>query len=81
VLAGTAAAGLAARAAVKKAQRPRVLGVTLPRGLNNGKINLKKLDVKKTAKQLSNLAERVETASEDVRTTSAQVKRVSKRLS
>jgi hypothetical protein len=80
VVAGAAAIGLAARAAVKKPQRPRVLGVTLPR-VDSGKINPKKLDVKKAAKQLGDLAERVEHASEDVRTTSAQVKRVTKRLS
>jgi hypothetical protein len=81
VVAGTAAVGLAAWAAVKKAQRPRVLGVPLPRGLTDGKINPKKLNVKTAAKHVSNLAERVEHTSEDVRATSAQVKRVTKRLS
>src|SRR5213079_1642979 len=73
VVAGAAAIGLAARAVVKKAQRPNVLGVTLPRGLDGGKINVKNLDVKKAAKQLGDLAERIEHASEDVRATSAQV--------
>ena len=66
---------------MKKGQRPRVLGLPRPRDLINGKINPKDWDVKKAAKQLSDLAERVEHTSENVRTTSAQVKRVTKRLS
>ncbi|HEX4717758.1 MAG TPA: hypothetical protein VH300_04450 [Thermoleophilaceae bacterium] len=81
IAAGAAAIGLAARAAVKNTQRPHVLGVALPRGLSNGKINPKKLDVKKAAKQLGDIAERIEQTSDDVRLASAQVKRVTKRLS
>jgi aspartate aminotransferase-like enzyme len=86
VAAGAAAIGFAAWTAAKKPRRPKVLGVTLPRGLSDGKINpkkldMKKVDMKKVAKQVSDWAERVEKTSEDVRTTSGQVKRVSKRLS
>ena len=75
-LAGTAAVGLAGRAAIKRARRPRVLGVRLPRDLRPGS-----LDLKKVAKQIGNVAERVEHTSEDVRVASAQAKRVSKKLS
>jgi hypothetical protein len=38
-------------------------------------------DLKKVAKQIGNLAERVEHTSEDVRMASAQAKRMSKKLS
>jgi hypothetical protein len=75
-LAGSAAVGVAAYAAVKKARRPRVLGMPMPRTVSPGKI-----DLKKVAKQVGNVAERVEKTSEDVRTASAQAKRVAKNLS
>jgi hypothetical protein len=81
VLAGTAAVGVTAWAVVKKPRQRRVLGVPLPRGLGDGKINPKKLNVKTAAKHVSNFAERVEQTSDDVRATSAQVKRVTRRLS
>jgi hypothetical protein len=74
-LAGGAAVGLG-RAAVNRARRPRVLGVRVPRGLTPGS-----LDLRKIAKQVESVAERVEHTSEDVRMASAQAKRVSKRLS
>ena len=75
-LAGTAAVGLAARAAIKRTQRPKVMGVSLPRSLKPGRI-----DLKKAVKQLSEAAERVEHASESVRMASAQTKSVTKKLS
>jgi hypothetical protein len=79
-LAGGAALAVAARAAVKKTRRPRVLGVPMPRSLKPA-LKAGKIDVKKVAKQLSNVAERVENTSEDVRVASAQAKRVAKNLS
>jgi hypothetical protein len=76
-LAGTAAVGLAARAAIKRAQRPKFLGVPLPR------VSLKpgKMDLKKVVKELGDVAERVENASENVRSASAQTKKMTKKLS
>jgi hypothetical protein len=61
---------------VKKARRPRVLGVPIPRTMSPGTI-----DVKKVAKQFGNVAEHVEKTSEDVRTASSQAKRLAKKLS
>jgi hypothetical protein len=75
-LAGSAAVGLAARAAIKRAQRPKLLGVPLPRALKPSK-----LDLKKVVKQVGDVADRVESASEGVRKASAQTKRVTKKLS
>jgi hypothetical protein len=57
---------------------PRMLK---PGKLKPGKLNPGKIDVKKVAKQISNVAERVEKTSEDVRVASAQAKRVTKNLS
>jgi hypothetical protein len=79
-LAGGAALAVAARAAAKTTRRPRVLGVPMPRSLKPA-LKPGKIDVKKVAKQLSNVAERVEKTSEDVRVASAQAKRVAKNLS
>ena len=82
--AGAAAIGVVAVAVVKRARRPRVLGVPVPRSLNPGKLDLnglKNLDLKKVAKQIGNVAERLENTSEDVRMASAQAKRMSKKLS
>jgi hypothetical protein len=73
-----------ATAAIRRARRPKVLGVRVPRSLTPGKLdlsNLKDLDLKKVAKQIGNVAERVENTSEDVRVASAQAKRMSKKLS
>jgi hypothetical protein len=75
VVAGAAALGLAAAAAVKHARQPRVLGIRVPRALTPGKF-----DLKRVAKQIGDIAERVEHTSEDVRVASAQAKRVSKKL-
>lgn len=75
-LAGSAAVGMAVRAAIKRMQRPTVLGVPMPRSLKPGK-----LDMKKVVKQLGDVAERVESASDAVRNASAQTKRVTKKLS
>ena len=75
-LVGTAALGYAGREALKHARRPRLLGVSLPRDLKPGK-----LDVKKLAKQVGTAADRLERVSEDVRMASAQAKRMSKKLS
>jgi hypothetical protein len=82
--AGAAAVGLAGRAAVKRARRPRVLGVPIPRELVPGNFDAKKLarmDVKKVAKQVADVADRLERTSEDVRIASAQAKRIGKKLS
>jgi hypothetical protein len=73
-VAGGAALGLAGRAVIKKAQRPRVLGIPLPKGTRN-------LTMKKVAKQISDVAAQLETTSEDVRMVSAQTKKLSKSLS
>ena len=75
-LAGTAAIGLAGRAAIKRARRPKVLGIKVPRGLQPNN-----LDVKKLAKQATKLADQLERTSEDVRVASQQAKRVTKKLS
>jgi hypothetical protein len=69
---------------VKKARRPRVLGVRIPRTVSPGKMdvrNVAKIDLKEVAKQLGNVAERVEKTSEEVRTASGQAKRLAKNLS
>jgi hypothetical protein len=78
---GTAAVGVAARAAVRKARRPKLLGVPMPRQIKPPKVDLKKVDLKKVAKQLGDVAERVEKTSEGVRVASSQAKRVTKNLS
>ena len=75
-LAGTAAIGLAGRAAIKRSRRPKVLGIKVPRGLQPNH-----LDVKKLAKQATKLADQLERTSEDVRVASQQAKRVTKKLS
>jgi hypothetical protein len=80
-LAGTAAIGLAGRAALKRARRPTVLGVKVPRGLQPGKLDPRNVDVKKLAKQVTKLADQLERASEDVRVASQQTKRVTEKLS
>ena len=75
--AGAAAAGvgLAAAAAVKRARRPRVLGVRVPREMSP-----RTFDVKKMAKRVGDAAERVERVSDDVRLASAQAKRAAKKV-
>jgi hypothetical protein len=70
-----------ATAVVKRARRPKVLGMPVPRSLTPGKLDLKNIDLKKVAKRIGNVAERVENTSEDVRVASAQAKRMSKKLS
>ncbi|MFL5841970.1 MAG: hypothetical protein ACJ77Z_16095 [Thermoleophilaceae bacterium] len=80
-LAGTAAIGLAGRAAVKRARQPRVLGVRVPRGLQPNSLDPRHLDMKKVAKQVAKVAERVERTSEGVRIASGQAKNVSRKLS
>ena len=91
-LAGTAAVAVAGRAAMKKSRRrPRVLGMTMPRSMKpkidlkkldvTKKLDLKKVDPKKVAKQLADVAERVEKTSEEVRVVSGQAKRVTRTLS
>jgi uncharacterized protein YoxC len=51
-----------------------------PGNLHTPKVDLKKVDLKKVAKQVGNVAERVEHVSEDVRVVSAQTKRMTKNL-
>jgi hypothetical protein len=73
--AAVAGAGLAAAAAVKRARRPRVLGVRVPRELSP-----RTLDLKKMAKRVGDIAERVERVSDDVRLASAQAKRATRKV-
>ena len=73
--AAVAGVGLAAAAAVKRARRPRVLGVRVPRELSP-----RTFDVKKMAKRVGDVAERVERVSDDVRLASAQAKRAAKKV-
>jgi hypothetical protein len=73
--AAVAGVGLAAAAAVKRARRPRVLGVRVPRELSP-----RTFDVKKMAKRVGDVAERVERVSDDVRVASAQAKRAAKKV-
>jgi hypothetical protein len=80
VVAGGAALGLAGRAAVKRAQRPHVLGIALPRSMRKLDVG-KQLSVKKVAKQIGNVAEQLEQTGDDVRRVSAQAKKASKALS
>jgi excinuclease UvrABC helicase subunit UvrB len=72
--------GLAGRAAVKRNRRPKVFGKPMPQGIKRPNFHAPKVDVKKVAKQVGNLAERVEHVSEDVRVVSAQTKRMTKNL-
>lgn len=73
--------------------RPRVLGIPIPDELNPqrfdagklaGHVDVKRLaknvDLKDVIRQIGNFAEQVEARSEDVRTLSAQAKRLSRRL-
>jgi hypothetical protein len=89
---GGAAFGVA-KLANQRQSRPKVLGMRLPNELNPQRIDVGKLtghvDVKRLAKnvdlkdivrQIGNLAEQVETHSEEVRTLSGQAKRLSRRL-
>jgi hypothetical protein len=73
--AAVAGVGLAAAAAVKRARSPRVLGVRVPRELSP-----RTFDVKKMAKRVVDVAERVERVSDDVRLASAQAKRAAKKV-
>jgi hypothetical protein len=73
--AAVAGAGLAAAGAVKRARRPRVLGVRVPRELSPHTFDLKKM-----AKRVGDVAERVERVSDDVRLASAQTKRATRKV-
>jgi hypothetical protein len=70
VLIGVVALGWAGREAIKSRQRPKVLGVRLPR----------ELDTHKLAKQIGRVADQLERTSEDVRLVSSQAKRLSNKL-
>jgi hypothetical protein len=89
---GGAALGVAGRLA-NRHSRPKVLGITIPDELNPQRLDAGKLaahvDVKRLAKNvdlkdvmrhIGNFAEQVESRSEDVRTLSAQAKRLSRRI-
>ena len=89
---GGAALGVAGRLA-NRHSRPKVLGIPIPDELNPqrldpGKlashVDLKKLtknvDLKDVIRHIGNFAEQVEARSEDVRTLSAQAKRLSRRV-
>jgi hypothetical protein len=90
---GGAALGVANRLASHHS-RPKVLGIRIPDELNPQRLDAGKLashvDVKRLAKNIDlkdvirnigNFAEQVEARSEDVRTLSAQAKRLSRRIS
>jgi hypothetical protein len=53
-----------------------VLGLRVPRELTPGNF-----DLKKVAKQVGDVAERLESTSEDIRVASGQAKRMTKKLS
>jgi hypothetical protein len=85
-VAGAAAVGVAGRTALKqRTRRPKVLGMSLPRQLNTGKMDPRRVaqnvDPKKVVKRVGDVAGQVEARSEDLRMLSAQVKRLSKKLS
>jgi hypothetical protein len=73
--AAVAGVGLAAAAAVKRSRRPRVLGIPVPRELSP-----RTFDVKKMAKRVEDVADRLERVSDDVRLASAQAKRAAKKV-
>jgi hypothetical protein len=90
---GGAALGVANRLA-SRASRPKVLGIRIPdeldpRHLDPGKLAshvdvkrlAKKVDIKDVVRHIGDFAEQVEARSEDVRTLSAQAKRLSRRIS
>jgi hypothetical protein len=78
VMVGVAALGWAGREVMKSRQKPKVLGVRLPRDF--GGFDLSSLDTRKIAKQVGRAAEQLERTSDDVRLISAQAKRLSDRL-
>jgi hypothetical protein len=71
---GGAALG-AARLATHHSKR-KVLGITIP-----DELNPKDLDLKNVVRHIGNFAEQVEARSEEVRSLSAQAKRLSRRVS
>lgn len=84
---GGAAVGVAGRLANRRS-RPKLLGIPIPEELDASKLT-KSLDAKKLAshidlkdviRQIGNFAEQVEARSEDVRSLSAQAKRLSRRI-
>jgi hypothetical protein len=78
---GGAAIGVARL--VDRRSRPKVLGVAIPDELL-GHVDVKRLakdvDVKDIIRKVGNFAEHVEARSEDLRTLSAQAKRLSRRI-
>ncbi len=78
---GGAAIGVARL--VDRHKRPKVLGVAIPDELM-GHVDVKRLangvDVKDIIRKVGNFAEQVEARSEDLRTLSAQAKRLSRRI-
>lgn len=82
-VAGGAALGVVGRLA-NRHSRPKVLGIPIPDELNPRHLNAsklaKKLDLKDVVRHIGDFAEQVEARSEDVRTLSAQAKRLSRRI-
>jgi hypothetical protein len=89
---GGAAVGVAGRLANRRS-RPKVLGTPIPDELNPQRLDASKLaksldakqlaghiDVKRVIRQIGNFAEQVEARSEEVRSLSAQMKRLSRRI-
>lgn len=83
-LVGGAAVGVAGRLANRRS-RPKLLGIAIPTELNPPRLDASKLakslDVKDVIRHIGNFAEQVEARSEDVRSLSAQAKRLSRRIS
>jgi hypothetical protein len=80
-LVGAAAVGVAGRAAMNRARKPRVLGMELPRSLAPRNFKPGNVDVKKVAKAVADVAEKLERGSETVRVASSQAKRAGRNLS
>jgi hypothetical protein len=82
-LVGGAAVGVAGVLASRRT-KPKVLGIAIPDELNPQRLDVKKLasqlDLKDVIRHIGNFAEQVEARSEDVRSLSAQAKRLSRRM-
>jgi hypothetical protein len=82
-LVGGAAVGVVGRLASRRA-KPKLLGVAIPDELNPQRLDAKKLasqfDLKDVIRHIGNFAEQIEARSEDVRSLSAQAKRLSRRM-
>jgi hypothetical protein len=82
-LVGGAAVGVAGRLANRRS-KPKVLGIAVPAELNPQRLDPSKLarslDLKDVIRHIGNFAEQVEARSDEVRSLSAQAKRLSRRV-